>query len=110
MTHEQRLAAAHAFRTNVLEERSRLRKSLLERESLIARLQQERDEASALVDRWSALAEMTMWAELDSGKTIHTGDRVRYLLRTYECVKDHTKALLRSPLNGEYWKEVADHE
>ena len=78
------------------------------RETLLARLQAERDDAAAQVEKWRALAEMTRWAELSSGAAINAGDRVRHGLHTYACVKAHTKALTRSPINTEYWTTVAD--
>lgn len=55
-----------------------------------------------------ALLELPVWAELDGGTAIEQGARVRFRLKTYECVNAHAKALARSPLNGEYWKEAAE--
>lgn len=99
MTHEERLAAARAFRQNVIAERDTLREQLREktREAL---------DAMNIAERWRARAEMTLWAELSSGASVAVGDRVRYMLRTYECIKAHSKALTRSPLSLEYWQEV----
>ena len=88
-------------------DRTSLAARLADSDTLLAQLRQERDESAALLAHWRGLAEMTLWAELASGAAVKLGDRVRYLLCTYECVKDHTKALTRSPLNAEYWQEVA---
>ena len=65
-------------------------------------------ELEALVNKWKELAEMTRWAELSSGANVAEGDKVRHLFKTYICIKAHTKALTRSPINTEYWTEASD--
>lgn len=67
----------------------------------------------ARIDAWQALIEhlqkrlhMPIWAELDLGTSIRAGDTVRYVLREYECILSHTKALTRYPGNTEYWKLI----
>ena len=82
------------------------------KDGLIEQLRQERAEAVSLLEAarqnmesWRQLAEMTNWWEIASGKAIKAGDRVRYALRTYVCIKDHTKALTRSPLDNQYWEQ-----
>ncbi len=55
-----------------------------------------------------ALLALPAWAELDSGAAIPLGMKARFRLKTYECVSAHAKALARSPLNAEFWKEVAE--
>lgn len=101
MTHAERLTAARAFRKNVLAERDSLREQLAEKTRALA-------ETSGILESLRALAEMTHWAELSSGATMKEGARVRYFGRTYICIKDHTKALTRSPSNEEYWREEAE--
>ncbi len=67
-----------------------------------------RSQLDAMTARWQTLRDMTLWAELDSGKSIAVGDVVRYLGRNYRCTQAHTKALLRLPTNGTYWERVED--
>lgn len=98
MTHTERLAAAKEFRKTVLLERDSLRKQLEAKTK-------ELTEKIGIVESLQTLAEMTHWAELTSGTTIKEGEKVRYLAKTYVCIKEHTKALTRSPINGEYWME-----
>lgn len=97
MTHEERLAAAGAFRVNVLNERARLR------EQLAAKTRELLD-LGAAAERWRVLAETNPWAEYSSGHAFKAGDRVRHLGRIYVCRKAHTKALTRSPLDAAYWE------
>ena len=103
MNREQIIARIREIKAD----RTSLIAQLADSDGIRARLQQERDELRSSADRWRALAEMTLWAELDSGASIKVGDRVRYMLRTYECTADHTKALTRRPTVTEYWKEVS---
>ena len=77
------------------------------RETLLA---QARSSLTSLGERFAALKAATYWAELDSGASIAVGATVRYFGKTYTCIKVHTKALLRSPLNGEYWEAVQDDD
>ena len=83
---------------------SAVRSRMNEKDSLIERLRAERDEKAALLEHFRELAEMTTWAELDSGSHIAVGVRVRHMLHVYVCVKDHTKALIRSPIDTQYWQ------
>lgn len=76
----------------------------------VSRLHAAKTEALSLVERWRARAEMMSWAEYDSGHSFAVGDRVRYLLSVRVCKKAHTKALLRSPSNAEYWEDVPEDE
>lgn len=82
---------------------NRVREKMVEKDSLIASLKAERD---AIRAAWDKLSAVTFWAELDSGKSIAVGDEVRYFGKYYRCKQAHTKALLRSPLNSEYWEAV----
>ena len=88
-------------RLTALIERARRRETLLE---------QARSNLASLGERFAALKSATYWAELDSGSNVAVGATVRYFGRNYICKKAHTKALLRSPSNGEYWEEVPDNE
>lgn len=65
------------------------------------------------IDAWQALIRelqdrlaIPIWAELELGAAIAAGDRVRYLLREFECIRAHEKSLLNSPANPIYWKEL----
>lgn len=49
---------------------------------------------------------LPVWAELDGGASLRTGDTVRYLLHEYVCILSHTKSLARRPTNTAYWKQT----
>lgn len=88
------------------------------KESIVAGIRQLRSDktiaesrAAQFESRIAALQEklsMPIWAELESGSTVRIGTKVRYMLRVYECIAEHTKALTRLPTNGNYWQEVSD--
>ena len=111
----ERIAAARDAAIVKVRERTSLRAQLAdasaERDSLRTQLADKLTElaaANSLAARWRALADMTYWAELASGATVKSGDRVRYLGRTYECTQEHAKALLLSPQNGAYWQKAEE--
>lgn len=49
---------------------------------------------------------LPVWAELDGGASLRTGDTVRYLLHEYVCILSHTKSLARRPTNTAYWEQT----
>jgi hypothetical protein len=75
--------------------------------TLAERLQQRFAEAEQLATSLRAELSIAIWAELDSGASIAVGDRVRYMLKVYECTTAHTKALTRRPTVETYWREVS---
>ena len=94
-----RKAAILAKIAAIQADRTTLRERLQEKAQALA-------EVETMASRWKTLAEMTLWAELDSGAAISEGQRVRYLMHTYECIQAHTKALTRRPTVEQYWKEM----
>ncbi|MDO4581972.1 MAG: hypothetical protein Q4B96_05265 [Bacillota bacterium] len=89
----ERIAAALAHVRGILDSRAA---EIREKDELLAELR----------NKFERLDATTFWAELDSGKSIAEGAEVRYFGKYYRCIKAHTKALLRSPLNEEYWQEI----
>lgn len=87
-----------------------IRGKLAESKKAVAERDTLRKQLEAVTKKWQALLSATYWAELDSGTSISVGTTARYFGRNYACIKAHTKALLRSPLNKEYWEEVKDDE
>lgn len=75
--------------------------------NLAERLQERFAEAERVAESLRAELSIPIWAELDSGASIAVGDRVRYVLRVYECTTAHTKALTRRPTVDTYWREVS---
>lgn len=80
-----------------------------------AEIDQERDglnsriaELERLKERLETSLSMTQWAELESGDTVNVDDEVRYMFKTYRCIKAHTKSLTRRPTNTEYWEEMTE--
>ena len=87
---------------------SRLREKLSESRQAVRERDTLREQLASVTAKWQALKAATHWAELDSGTNIAIGTTVRHFGKKYACIKAHTKSLLRSPLNGEYWEEVAE--
>lgn len=72
-----------------------------------AKLLKERIDAwQALIQRLENKLSIPIWAELELGASIQEGDTVRYMLQEYICIASHTKSLLCSPINTEYWKPL----
>lgn len=74
--------------------------------TLLETFRQRVQDAESIADALRAELSITTWAELDSGASIAVGDRVRYVLKVYECTAAHTKALTRRPTVDTYWREV----
>lgn len=90
---------------------SRLNRAIAFRENVLDRLTTLQTERHGLLNRIDALQSklaVTHWGDDDSGHQYHVGDQRRYLLKIYQCIKAHTKALTRSPKDDEYWQEVAE--
>ena len=92
-------AAAETARKAAEDARDELRNQLAEKIAALT-------ESNTVADKLRRLADMTLWAELDSGKSIAVGTTVRYFGRIYECIVAHTKALTRLPTNNTCWAEV----
>lgn len=96
--------------TRIVTALSNLRARLTENRQAVTERESLREQLAAVTSKWQALKAATYWAELDSGASVAVGDTVRYFGRTYSCKKAHTKALLRSPINSEYWEAVQDDD
>lgn len=77
-------------------------------ESAAAELQSRVAEFQGRITALQARLDTPSWAEIESGATVSVGAKVRYFLKTYECIETHSKALTRPPTNSAYWREASD--
>lgn len=72
------------------------------------RVRKQMDEREEKLKKLERKLALPVWAELDSGASVRTGDLVRVGRHEYECILAHTKSNARHPRNGDYWRQIGE--